>query len=484
VELNPIQEIVYHHEQQAALAILKPSKQINMEKNINKKELGSFELINPDAAGIDISSREHYISVPADRDKENVKKFGTFTEDLHAIAQWLKSCRIKTVAMESTGVYWVQLFLVLQEYGFEVILVNASHVKNVSGRKSDIKDCQWIQQLHSYGLLRNSFQPTNQIRELRNYVRQRKKLIEDKSRYVQMQQKALEQMNIKLHIVISDIDGKSGKAIISKIIEGERRSEELAKYTHPRIQASREVIIKSLNGNWRNDQIFMLKQAFETVEFIDKQIGDLDKEIECVIKDISERLGKSTNEDNKKQRKSSYKNRLHFHSDKYLKSFYGVDVTKIEGISEISAIGLLSEIGIDIKDKFPKEKQFLAWLNVVPNNKITGGKVKSSRIMKKKNKAGQIFRNAAYSLFNSKGYFGQYLRSRIAKDGKPQAIIATASKMARVFYKMVTEKVEYNADILYFSNEKYMKRKLFRMKEAVLNMENILYSNTIKYEFS
>jgi transposase len=454
-----------------------------MEKNVKSGELSKLEMINPDAAGIDISSREHYVAIPKDRDKECVKKFGTFTEDLHKIAKWLKECRIKTVAMESTGVYWLQLFLVLEFYGFEVFLVNASHVKNVRGRKSDIKDCQWIQQLHSYGLLRNSFQPDNQIRELRNYVRHRRKLIEDKSRYVQLQQKSLEQMNIKLHNVISDINGTTGRAIISSILAGERRPEELSKYRHPRIKASKAFIIKSLQANWRDDQLFMLKQAFDSVNFVEKQILDLDKQIEKVVQSISEKLRKPSIQKEETKPKSSYKNRLKFDSNAYLKSLYGVDITKMEGIDEISALSLLSEVGIDIKGKFPTEKQFLAWLNVVPNNKITGGKIKSSRIMKKKNKAGQIFRNAAYTLFNSKGYFGQHLRSRKAKDGSPQAIVATASKMARVFYKMVTEKIEYNADVLYLSNEKYLRKKLSKMKVTIENIENVINNNTVKYAF-
>lgn len=455
-----------------------------MENYNNKKGESNFELINQDAAGIDISSREHFVAVPVGRDTENVKKFGTFTEDLHEIAKWLKACKIKTIAMESTGVYWLQLFLVLESYGFEVILVNASHVKNVRGRKSDVLDCQWIQQLHSYGLLRSSFQPDNQTRELRNYVRHRNKLIEDKSRYIQLQQKALEQMNIKLHNVISDINGKTGKAIVSAILQGERQAEELSKHSDPRIKAKRETIIKSLTGNWRDDQIFMLKQAFESGNFIDSQIDELDKQIEKVVDAISDKLGKQPTEKNEKRKKNSYKNRLRFNSKNYLKSLFGVDVTKIEGIDEISALSLLSETGTDVKGKFFTEKQFLGWLNVVPNNKITGGKIRSSKIMKKKNKAGQIFRKAAYGLFNSHGYFGNYLRSKKAKDGSPQAIVATASKLARVFYKMVTEKIEYNPEILQLSNEKYLKRKLLKMKIAVSNIENVINTNTVSYTYS
>lgn len=455
-----------------------------MEKNNKNKKLSGFDLINPDAAGIDISSREHFVAIPAGRDNESVKRFGTFTEDLHKIAQWLKASGIKTVAMESTGIYWLQLFLVLESYGFEVFLVNARHVKNVSGRKSDVKDCQWIQQLHSYGLLKNSFQPENQIRELRNYIRHRNKLIEDKSRYVQLQQKALDQMNVKLHNVISDINGKTGKAIVNSILSGERRPEELAKLTDPRIKAPREIIVKSLMANWRNDQLFMLKQAFEAGNFVDTQIDELDKQIEKVVQDISRKLEKQPDFKTEKKKKNSYKNRLRFDSHAYLKSLFGVDVTKIEGIDEISALSLLAELGVDIKSKFPTEKQFLSWLNVVPNNKITGGKIKSSKLMKKKNKAGQIFRNAAYGLFNSHGFFGNYLRSRKAKDGSPQAIVITAGKIARVFYKMVTDKVEFNSSVLYSTNETFLKRKLLRMKISIQNIENAINTNTVNYWLS
>lgn len=455
-----------------------------MEKNSKNGGRSEFELINPNAAGIDISSREHYVAVPAGRDNENVRKFGTFTEDLHEIANWLKVCGIKTVAMESTGVYWLQLFLVLESYGFEVVLVNASHVKNVRGRKSDVLDCQWIQQLHSYGLLKSSFQPDNQVRELRNYVRHRNKLIEDKSRYIQLQQKALEQMNVKLHIVISDINGKTGRAIVGAILQGERRPVELAKLTDPRIRATRETIIKSLTANWREDQLFMLKQAYESANFIDSQIAELDKQIERVVQELSNKKGSKPEQKSEKRKRTTYKNKLHFDSNLYLKTLFGVDVTRIEGIDEISALSLLSEVGVDIKAKFTTEKQFLSWLNVVPNNKITGGKVKSSKIMKKKNKAGQIFRNAAFGLFTSHGYFGNYLRSRKAKDGSPQAIVATASKLARVFYKMVTEKVEYKPEVLHISNETYLKRKLVKMKASVLSIENIINSNTFNYALS
>jgi len=222
-----------------------------------------FKVVHPNAAGIDIASQMHYVAVPPDRDENPVRKFGSFTADLHEIAHWLKQCGIDTIAMESTGIYWVQLYLILEEYGFEVFLVNARHIKNVAGRKSDVLDCQWILQLHTYGLLNASFQPESITRELRTYMRQRKNLTEGYSIQIQLMQKAFEQMNIKLHNVIADITGKSGQLIIQAILSGERNAERLAELADKHIKASKEDLIKSLEGNWRNEHVFELRQAYE-----------------------------------------------------------------------------------------------------------------------------------------------------------------------------------------------------------------------------
>lgn len=250
---------------------------------MGKPEQKSFDIANPNAAGIDIGDTEHWVAVPADRDKEPIKKFGTFTEDLLALAKWLKKCGIETVAMESTGVYWLQLYLMLEEQGFEVFLVNAKFVKNVTGRKADDTDSQWIQRLHSFGLLSNSFQPKGDIRELRDYTRQRKQLIHGAAREIQHMQKALEQMNIKLHTVISDLTGVSGRRIVTAILEGNRDATYLSSLVDSRIKASKEIIIKSLTGYWRNEYIFELKQANDLYKYYNEKIKECDKEIEKAL---------------------------------------------------------------------------------------------------------------------------------------------------------------------------------------------------------
>lgn len=269
-------------------------------RNLNS---GAFELMHPNAAGIDIASQMHYIAVPMDRAEQSVRKFGSFTEDLHEMARWLKSCNIDTVAMESTGVYWVQPFLVLEEYGFDVFLVNARYIKNVSGRKSDVKDCQWIQQLHSYGLLNKSFQPEELIRELRTYVRQRKNLTQNSATQIQLIQKAFDQMNIKLHNVISDITGKSGRLIIDAILRGERDAGILAEFADIRIKASKEDVVKSLQGIWRQDNLFELKQAYELYQIFKDKIMECDNQIETVLQRLVNDSDKAQNKKQKAKQK-------------------------------------------------------------------------------------------------------------------------------------------------------------------------------------
>jgi len=392
-------------------------------------------LVNLNAAGIDISSREHVVAVPEDRAKESVRTFQGFTRNLHQLAKWLKECGIETIAMESTGVYWYDLYTILLDYGFEVYLVNAYHVKNVPGRKSDVSDAQWLQELHTFGLLRASFQPDNLTRSLRNYVRQRKHIIRQMTRETQRMQKALEQMNIKLNNVIRDLNGKTGTQIIVKILEGERDPNILAQYRDWRIKASEQTLIKSLEGNWREEQIFNLQLAYNHYCFLKDQLKECDLESEKTIKKMST----LTNPKEIVKIKKS-KNNPNFNVSQYLYEALGIEVTKIYGIKEITALTIFSETGVNIKEKFPTEKQFLSWLNVVPNNKITGGKVISSRVRRKKNKAGQAFRDAASALWKAQNPIGDYLRRKKAKSGGKQAVVATARKLAAIYYKIVTEK--------------------------------------------
>jgi len=428
------------------------------------------KLVNLNAAGIDISSKEHVVAVPEDRSKSPVRTFQGFTRDLHQLAKWLVDCKIETIAMESTGVYWYDLYTILLDYGFEVYLVNAYHVKNVPGRKSDVSDARWLQELHTFGLLRGSFQPDNLTRSLRNYVRQRKNTIRQMTRETQRMQKALEQMNIKLNNVIRDINGKTGTAIIIKILEGVQDPKILAQYRDWRIKASEETLIKSLEGNWREEQLFNLRIAYNHYLFLQDQLHQCDIESEKVIKKMSR--NSSSNKKAGKLQKS--KNNPNFNVSQYLYEALGVEVTKIYGIKEITALTIFSETGINLKEKFPTEKQFLSWLNVVPNNKITGGKVISSKVKRKKNKAGQAFRDAAGALWAAKNPIGDYIRRKKAKSGGKQAVVATARKLAAIYYKMVTEKVEFNPKYITKNKEEYLRNRLIQLEILKAKTETLL----------
>ncbi len=433
------------------------------------------KLVNLNAAGIDISSKEHVVAVPEDRSKRSVRTFQGFTRDLHDLAKWLKDCKIETIAMESTGIYWFDLYTILLDYGFEVYLVNAYHVKNVPGRKSDVSDARWLQELHTFGLLRGSFQPDNLTRSLRNYVRQRKSIIRQITRETQRMQKSLEQMNIKLNNVIRDINGKTGTAIITKILEGERDPKTLAQYRDWRIKASEETLIKSLEGNWREEQLFNLRIAYEHYLFLQNQLERCDLESQKVIQ-------KMTNDAFAKREVSKVKkskNNPKFNVSQYLYEVLGVEVTNIYGIKEITALTIFSETGINLKEKFPTEKQFLSWLNVVPNNKITGGKVISSKVKRKKNRAGQAFRDAAGSLWAAQNPIGDYIRRKKAKSGGKQAVVATARKLAAIYYKMVTQKVEFDPKYINKNKEEYLRNRLIQLQKLKEKTEILLndYNN-------
>lgn len=421
------------------------------------------KIVNPNAAGIDIASAVHYVAVPEERCKENVRSFKSFTQDLHKLASWLIECGVDTVAMESTGVYWYHLYTVLLDYGIEVYLVNAYHVKNVPGRKSDVCDAQWLQELHTNGYLRACFQPDNLTRALRNYVRQRKILVRDMSSETLRMQKAMVQMNIKLHDVIRDIHGVTGTSILEAILSGERNADKLAELHNYRIKASKETLAKSLEGNWREEELFNLALAYKRYKFNKSLLLDCDRECEKVVA----QLAKSSVPDKEIKPLPRKKNQPTFNVRKYLYQAYGVDVTMIYGFKQTTALTVLSETGPNVKEKFPSLKQFLSWLNVVPNNKISGDKIISSRVKKKKNNAGQAFREAANTLWKAKNPLGDYLRTKKSKSGSGQAIVATAKKLATIFYKMVTEKVEFDPYILDGNRQKYLQNKAKRLKKAL-----------------
>ncbi len=427
----------------------------------------AFPVIQPDAAGIDISSREHYVSVNPDRDPQHIRSFGAFTDDLYSISNWLKACRVKSVAMEATGIYWVSLFLILEEQGFEVLLVNARHVKNVRGKKSDMSDAEWIRQLHSCGLLSPSFQPDGFTRTLRTYMRHRKNLLEMAATHIRMMQKALEQMNIKLHNVISDITGKSGQAIIQAIILGERDPEKLILLLNAMIKENREVIKQSLKGVWKEENIFELAQSFEMYHTYRSKIVECDKRIKGLL---VQKSGKSENEIvPQKDYVKSNKNNLKFDARALLEEITGTDLTGIFGITDTNGIEILSEVGFDMT-KWPTVKHFTAWLNLAPNNKVSGGKILSSKIAKKKNRAGQVFKLAAYSVQRSKNWLAMFYHRIKSRGGTKKAITATARKIAVIFYKMLTEKVKFNPISVETYVEKMKEHKLIKLQKQAKSL--------------
>jgi transposase len=440
-------------------------------KSEKVKRISQIPVIRTTAAGIDVSDTEMMVAYPINSEELEVRSFGCFTSDLHSIANCLKANGITTIAMESTGVYWVSLFLLLEEYGFEVCLVNAKHVKNVTGRKDDESDAEWIQKLHSCGLLRASFQPDGLTRTLRNMVRHRKNMVQVSSSYINRMQKALELMNIKLHTVISDIDGKTGINIIEAILSGERNPEVLSELRDKRIKASKEEIIKSLEGHYTKEHLFELKQCYQLYCHHRQSIVECDVEIESQLMEYTA----SKNEGvlpviSKVKRKAAGKHKVQFNVTSYLKEILGVDVTEVCGISELSALAVLSEAGTDMT-KWKTEHHFTSWLGLAPNTKISGGKVISSRIMKKKHQAGQAFRTAANSLYRSENPLGNYYRRIKAKAGAGKAVVATARKLAIIYYMMVSKKEAFNPKAMEDHQEKYKEKKIRQLKRKLALLE-------------
>lgn len=420
----------------------------------------AFPVLYPDAAGIDIASKVHYVAVNPARDSQPVRSFGGFTEDLHAIAAWLKQCSVSTVAMEATGIYWVSLFLILEDYGFQVVLVNAKHVKNVTGKKTDMTDAEWIRQLHSCGLLSASFQPDTFTRTLRTYMRYRKNLIEMSATHIRMMQKAMEQMNIKLQHVIADITGKTGQNIILSILDGERDPEVLALLANGKVKASQDVIKRSLQGVWKEEHLFELRQSFDLYHFYRAKIKECDQRIEVLLQ---QKLSSPQNAPAKNYVKSN-KNNLSFNAKPILEQITGTDLTEIFGINDSTAIEILSETGFDM-NKWPTAKHFTAWLNLAPNNKKSGGKILSSRIPKKKNRAGQVFKMAAYAVQRSKNWLAIFYHRIKSRSGAAKAITATARKIAVIFYTMMKDRVMFNPISLEAYTLNFKERQLIKLKK-------------------
>lgn len=434
----------------------------------NNKSTVNLPLVNANAAGIDVGDTIHAVAVPTDRDETPVRTFGTMTCDLQAIAAWLQECKVDTVAMESTGVYWKPLFSLLVQSGFEVYLVNAKQVRNVSGRKNDEDDARWIQKLHSCGLLQSSYLPDSEQEALRTLVRHRRTLMLDRSRCVFRMQKALEMMNVKLHTLIRDITGKTGTLIIEAILQGNRTPEHFLACIAPNIRADRASILKSLQGNWREEQLFLLADCYACYQFYTQRIASCDRAIEQQLQHYQHQLfpeEEPTPETT--TTKKANRNKPQFNTCSYLKAIHGVDVMAIYGISDIAALELLAETGTDMS-KWPSAKHFVSWLNLCPNHKISGGKLISSTLMKKKpNAASQAFRNAANAIQRSDNWLGDYFRRMKAKGGNRYAMVATANKMATIYYKMLSCKQEFKPVELDTYQQKYRQTKIFYLERKL-----------------
>jgi transposase len=392
---------------------------------------------NPNAAGIDVHDATHWVCVPSDRDPQPVRRFGTFTTDLEALADWLTSCGADTVAMESTGVYWIPLFELLERRGFRVFLVDARSVARAHGRpKTDVYDCQWIQRLHSYGLLEKAFRPQDQVVVLRGYVRQRQMLISYAAQHIQHIQKALQEMNLKLTLVVSDVVGKTGMAIIKAILAGQRDPVELAKLRDQRCHHTAAEMAKALLGNWREEHLLALQQAVELYEFYHGKIVACDQAIDAYLTGLPNRSGEKSFASRPPQRKRRKLNELTFDARRRLFDMLGVDLTAIEGIDVGVALVIAAEVGCDVS-AFPSEKDFASWLGLCPNNKTSAGKIKSRKTRPSANRVANALRLAATSLLRTPtalGAFGRRLRSRL---GAPKAITAVAHKLAIYVYQML-----------------------------------------------
>jgi hypothetical protein len=432
-----------------------------MEEGMAVRKRTTLELAFPNAAGIDIGSASHFIAVPPDRDDEPVREFKSFTVDLEQAADWLVRCGVDTVAIESTGVYWIPFYELLEARGFKVYLVNARHVKNVSGRKSDVLDCQWLQQLMSYGLLSGAFRPGDDICALRAVSRQRDMLLASQARHVQHMQKALTQMNVQLANVISDVVGETGQKILRAIIAGERDGRVLAKMKNARIRAAESDIVKSLHGNWREEHLFALKQAMALYDAYGVQLAECDVMLEKMLSALT---GKDESEPDPGRRMAQSKNAPKFDVRTYLFRLCGVDLTRINGINPTTALKVIAEIGPDVS-RFKSVKRFTSWLGLCPGTKISGGKVLSGATKRSANRAAQALRLAAAALHKSQSALGAYFRRMAARLDRAKAITATAHKLARLIYTMLTKGTEYTDKGQDYYEERYRERVMHHLKK-------------------
>jgi transposase len=412
----------------------------SVQKKVDWKAL---EIMHPDAAGIDVGGSEHWVAVSPDRDPDPVRRFGCFTADLREMGRWLVEKGVRSVAMQSTGVYWMPVFEVLEQHGLEVYLVNAQHTKNVPGRKSDVQECQWLLKLHAFGLLNNSFQPTDEIRIARTLWRHRGNLVAEASSVIQRMQKVLTEMNVQLSNVLSDLSGMSGMTIIGAILEGERDPWALAALVQPEVKANPEDIAKSLEGNWRQELLFVLRQHVELYRIYREKITDCDLQLRKHLESLGSKLDLTTQPIGSRPKgKKSSRNAPSFDLRTELYRITGIDWAQINGIDVLTAQTVIAEAGSDLS-AFPSEKQFASWLGLCPTNEQSGGKILNRRTRRVVNRATVAFRSAAMTLLRSQSYLGAQYRRLRTRLGAPKAITAMARKLACLFYRLIKHGQQY-----------------------------------------
>lgn len=421
-----------------------------------RKIIGPIMVVNPDAAGIDAGSEQHWVSVPEDRDEQPVRAFGTFTEDLYALADWLVACGIKTVAIEATGVYWIPLFEILEARGLAPKLVDSRSIGRRNKKKTDVVDCQWLRQLHTYGLLDGAFRPNAEMLPLRAFMRQRRMLIEYASDHIRHMQKALDLMNLKLHLVISDITGVTGLRIIHAILDDNHDAKKLAAMREPGCKNSEETIAKALMGNYRDEHLFALRQAVELFEEYGKRLSACDEKIEATLAAFGKKNHRSSLP--KKSTKHRRKNQPRFDARALLYEMAGVDLTAIDGLEVSSILTILSETGTDMS-AWPSDGHFASWLALCPNKWITGGKpIAKKPPVIHPNRAAQAFRLAAQTLERARCALGAFFRRIQSRHGRAVAIKATAHKLATIFYSMLKTRTPYRDPGVDYYEERYRER--------------------------
>ncbi len=417
---------------------------------------GRLSTINRDAAGIDVGATFHVVAVPSDRDDRPVRTFRTFSGDLHQLADWLTAVGITTVAMESTGVYWVPVFEILEARGFEVLLVNARNVKHVPGRKTDVNDAQWLQQLHQHGLLRGSFRPRDGVVRLRAYLRHRERMVDYAASHIQHMQKALMQMNVQLHHVVTDITGVTGLRIIRAIVAGTHTPDTLAEYRDVRCAASEETIREALTGNYRPEHVFALRHALELYDFHQAKIAECDTEIEAVLRTLNEQRA-TPEEPLPSRRHAKGRNEPAFDARPALYTLLGADLTQIHGFGPYTVLRLVAECGDDMR-KWPTAKHFTSWLCLAPGNKVSGGRLLSSKTRRSSNRASALLRIAAVNVGKTQTALGAFYRRLAARAGKAKAVTATARKLAILFYKALRFGMTYADPGASYYEERYRQR--------------------------